>query len=53
MPLCRIFFLRVSIQIKFLMYFYLSIALNLVISFLPQHPSREEGVQHLYVFLRI
>ena len=27
--------------------------LNLVISFLPLHPSREEGVRHLYVFLRI
>ena len=33
--------------------FYLSIVLNLVISFLPLHPSREEGVRHLYVFLRI
>ena len=38
---------------KLLMYFYLSIVLNLVISFLPLHPSREEGVRHLYVFLRI
>ena len=34
-------------------FFYLSIVLNLVISFLPLHPSREEGVRHLYVFLRI
>ena len=33
--------------------FFLSIVLNLVISFLPLHPSREEGVLHLYVFLRI
>ena len=38
---------------KLLMFFYLSIVLNLVISFLPLHPSREEGVRHLYVFLRI
>ena len=39
---------------KILMFFfYLSIVLNLVISFLPLHPSREEGVRHLYVFLRI
>ena len=37
---------------KILMFFYLSIVLNLVILFLPLHPSRE-GVRHLYVFLRI
>ena len=45
-------FLLVFIQVKFYC-FYLSIVLNLVISFLPLHPSREEGVRHLYVFLRI
>ena len=39
--------------LMFFFFFYLSIVLNLVISFLPLHPSREEGVRHLYVFLRI
>ena len=33
--------------------FFLSIVLNPVISFLPLHSSREAGVRHLYVFLRI